>query len=232
MARAAEVLQPQSVMIENVVGAKNDRGAVVQRTIEALRDLGYFVESGILSGYPIGVPQRRRRFIVLASRDRPPTPIADIESMYAVESRSVRWAIADLQDAASDDNIVEQPSRPSPDNLGRIDYLFDNGLFDLPNSERPPCHRDKKHSYNSIYGRLHWDEPAQTITSGFYSMCMGRYVHPSRRRTLTAREAARLQGIPDFFDFEPAGKRTALARIVGNAVPPKLAYVCARELLK
>jgi DNA (cytosine-5)-methyltransferase 1 len=78
---------------------------------------------------------------------------------------------------------------------------------------------------------LRWDEPAQTITSGFYSMCMGRYVHPSRQRTLTAHEAARLQFIPDSFSFEAAGTRSALAEMIGNAVPPKLSYVLVRALL-
>jgi DNA (cytosine-5)-methyltransferase 1 len=103
----------------------------------------------------------------------------------------------------------------------RINFLFDNQLYELPNEQRPPCHRDKAHSYDTVYGRLRWDRPAQTITSGFYCMCMGRYVHPEQRRTLTGHEAARLQFFPDFFDFSPAKSRTKLAEIIGNAVPPK-----------
>ena len=83
----------------------------------------------------------------------------------------------------------------------------------------------------SVYGRLSWDKPAQTVTRGFYSMCMGRYVHPSQRRTLTAREAARLQFFPDFFDFSGANTRTAIATLIGNAVPPKLIYPFVRELI-
>ncbi len=109
--------------------------------------------------------------------------------------------------------------------------MFDHDLFDLPNELRPPCHRNKSHTYNSIYGRLKWDNAAQTLTSGFYSTSMGRYVHPSELRTLTAHEAARIQGFPDFYSFDEAKKRTNLAKILGNAVPPKLSYACFMELL-
>lgn len=99
----------------------------------------------------------------------------------------------------SQDTLMDMPSKPSKDNLKRIDYLFENNIYDLPNEQRPPCHQKGNHTYKSIYGRLHWDEPSQTITSGFYSMCMGRYVHPQLPRTLTAHEAARLQFFPDYF---------------------------------
>jgi DNA (cytosine-5)-methyltransferase 1 len=73
-----------------------------------------------------------------------------------------------------------------------------------------------------MYGRLLWDEPAQTITTGFGSMGQGRFVHPGRPRTLTPHEAARLQTFPDFFTFRKARTRHALARMIGNAVPPLL----------
>jgi DNA (cytosine-5)-methyltransferase 1 len=79
---------------------------------------------------------------------------------------------------------------------------------------------------------MHWDEPSQTITSGFSSMGQGRYVHAKERRTLTPHEAARLQSIPDFFQFDYAIGRTALAEMIANAVPTKLTYVLALELLR
>jgi DNA (cytosine-5)-methyltransferase 1 len=82
-----------------------------------------------------------------------------------------------------------------------------------------------------MYGRLRWDAPAQTITSGYGSMGQGRYVHPGRRRTLTPHEAARLQTIPDWFTFDSAGTRTELARMIGNAVPPLLGAAIGRLML-
>ena len=82
------------------------------------------------------------------------------------------------------------------------------------------CIRDS--SYKSMYGRLRWEEPAQTITSGFGSIGQGRYMHPDRTRALTAHEAARVQGFPDYFDFSACPTRSALATMIGNAVPPQL----------
>jgi DNA (cytosine-5)-methyltransferase 1 len=73
-----------------------------------------------------------------------------------------------------------------------------------------------------MYGRLKWSEPAQTITSGFSSIGQGRYMHPDQPRALTAHEAARVQGFPDYFDFSVVDIRKYLVRMIGNAVPPEL----------
>ena len=89
----------------------------------------------------------------------------------------------------------------------------------------------KAHGYKSVYGRMYWDRPSQTITTGFTCMGQGRFVHPKRKRTLTPHEAARLQFIPDFFRFDEDLPRAALSEMIGNAAPPKLTYVLALELL-
>jgi DNA (cytosine-5)-methyltransferase 1 len=82
-----------------------------------------------------------------------------------------------------------------------------------------------------MYGRLRYDRPSQTITSGFTSPGQGRFIHPSQQRTLTPHEAARLQFFPDFFDFSASKKRGDLAKMIGNAVPMKLSYMLCLELL-
>lgn len=230
MARATRLFEPKYLMIENVVGALNDRNKVVQRTRDHLNDLGYQVALGVVDMEGIGVPQTRRRVIMLASRDKP-VSIDQLTMRFATENRDLRWAIGDLEDASADDCILDESSTPSRTNAERIDYLFERGEFDLPDEMRPACHRNGGHSYKSIYGRLSWEKPAQTITRGFYSTCMGRYVHPSRRRTLTAHEAARIQFFPDFFDFSSVPNRTTLARLIGNAVPSKLGFAATLELL-
>lgn len=223
MARAAQVLKPQYIFIENVVGARHDKGKVVNKTIESLKEQGYSVDVDIVNLVDIGVAQKRIRLVIIASLDEQHS-VSEIVENYKVEARDLSWAIGDLENTQSD-FLSDQPSTPSANNKKRIDYLFDSNVYDLPDNFRPPCHSGGKHSYKSVYGRLKWDHPSQTITSGFYSMCMGRYVHPSRRRTLTAHEAARLQFFPDYFSFESAKSRTAIAKIIGNAVPPKLSYV-------
>jgi DNA (cytosine-5)-methyltransferase 1 len=229
MARAAQVLEPTFLVVENVQGVPHDRSGNFERTVVALDKLGYSLTEFLVNATDLGVPQRRRRHVLIASR-RGAVDLDRALDKYRTPLRTVRWAIADLVKKPKA-GIIDQPSLPSPDNQRRIKYLFDHNLFDLPNRCRPPCHRDKEQSYNSVYGRIKWDQPSQTVTSGFYSMCMGRYVHPSQRRTLTAHEAARLQFMPDFFDFTPAGNRTALAKMIGNAVPPKLAYVITGALM-
>ena len=229
MARAAIVFRPQSIVIENVVGSLRDSSGVVHSVEAIFRELGYNVDVGILDFATLGVPQRRRRMVMIATRQEG-IQISEIQSKYSIPERSIDWAIRDLEKKPRD-LLVDQVSVPQLQTRKRIDYLFDNNLFELPNEQRPPCHRDKSHSYDTVYGRLRWDRPAQTITSGFYCMCMGRYVHPEQRRTLTAHEAARLQFFPDFFDFSPAKNRTKLAEIIGNAVPPKGAYAIARSVI-
>jgi DNA (cytosine-5)-methyltransferase 1 len=185
---------------------------------------GYQIATSVVSLSGIGVPQRRRRHTLLAFLDLGIEPADVLRSLPTCDERSVRWAIDDLEHLATP-NGIDVPSRPSAENERRIGWLYDNDVYDLDNNERPACHRDQRHSYKSMYGRLMWDQPAQTITTGFGSMGQGRFVHPSQRRTLTPHEAARLQFFPDWFDFTAGGSvqgRGKWATMIGNAVPPKL----------
>lgn len=224
VARAAEVMRPRVVVIENVPAVQHDRGGVVETTTKALCNLGYSVDSCVLDLANVGVSQHRLRFVLIASRSNAVSPAEVFSSLDERWSnhptRSVDWAFRDLERYASPD-IIDSRTSLSPESVRRINYLFDNKLYDLPDSERPPCHRDKAHSYGSVYGRLAWSKPSQTITSGFGTMGQGRYVHPSQRRTLTPHEAARLQGFPDWFAWGQS-QRSMLATVIGNAVPPQL----------
>jgi DNA (cytosine-5)-methyltransferase 1 len=232
MARAAEVLAPHVVVVENVPTVRNDKGQVVQRAISVLERAGYRVADEVMSLAEVGVPQRRRRHTLLAVKDLAVDPQAILSSIGDSPKRDLKWAIEDLIEV-DDPSPLDTPSRMSVDNLARIEYLRQNELFDLPNAQRPDCHQGD-HSYKSMYGRLKWDEPAQTITSGFGSMGQGRYVHPSESRTLTPHEAARIQFFPDWFDFTGGGvemRRGIWATMIGNAVPPKLTMELGRALL-
>jgi len=228
MARFAEIFEPEHIIIENVPGVLHDHGRVVERTRHDLERLGYFTDCRVVDLSRLGIPQTRRRFILVASTSR--FEIDSLLKSHYCTERSLRWAISDLLRLDSP-SFIDQPSSISKDNAKRIDYLFKNRIYDLPDKQRPDCHRTKKHTYRSIYGRLHWDKPAQTITTGFGSMGQGRFVHPSRRRTLTPHEAARIQFIPDFFSFEGVCRRRA-AEMIGNAVPPKLVYALALEMMR
>lgn len=222
MARAAEVLRPSIVIIENVPAVHLDKNRSLQTTLRALSRTGYAVAGSIVDLFRVGVPQRRRRFLVIASRVpeiRPAMILGKLNVKPIKHARTVRWAIADLL-GIDREGIFDTAATATVENRNRIRYLFHAGKYDLPNSRRPSCHRDKKHSYSSVYGRLSWGRPAQTITTGFGSMGQGRYVHPARRRTITPHEAARLQTFPDWFKFDVTARRSVLSKVIGNAVPP------------
>ncbi|MCL4688945.1 MAG: DNA cytosine methyltransferase [Burkholderiales bacterium] len=229
MARFAELANPSHIIIENVPAVVHDKSKVVQRTILALEEMGYDVDSCLVEMKKIGVPQGRRRHVVVASKSRA-FSITESLALYARTQRSVGWALKDLLKVEAK-SVFDSPSVATIANEARIDYLFENDLLDLPDELRPACHKAGGHSYKSVYGRLDWNLPAQTITSGFGSMGQGRFVHPKKRRTITPHEAARLQFIPDHFKWGDTG-RTALAEMIGNAVPPKVSYVLALELLR
>ena len=221
--RVARILKPVAVIVENVRGVGNDRRASVERCKSVLEELGYEVVAKRFDLSTIGVPQRRIRHVLVATKKRP------FEwRLPEVPMRDVRWAIGDLIDLEGA-TPLDTPSTPTAVNLSRMQWLIKNDEYNLPNERRPRCHQSD-HSYHSMYGRLRWDAPAQTITSGFGSMGQGRYVHPSKPRTLTPHEAARLQFLPDFLNFDCVKHRTKLAQIIGNVAPPLLTTVLVEAL--
>jgi DNA (cytosine-5)-methyltransferase 1 len=230
VARCAELVRPHHVLIENVPSVVHGKEKAVQRSIAALRRLGYFVDSGIVDLAAIGVPQTRKRHVVVASMSKKLSTTEIAKQSRLAYAHSVRWAIGDLQQERPND-ILTRPTRHTTQNVSRITLLHEKGLYDLPNRFRPGCHRNGGHSYKSMYGRLTFDEPAQTITSGFTSPGQGRFIHPTQSRTLTPHEAARLQLFPDYFDFSEVQSRTSLASMIGNAVPMKLSYAFCVALL-
>lgn len=230
MARFAELFCPKHIIMENVSAVLHDKGRVVDRTASWLVRLGYMVDQYIADVATLGVPQRRRRHMLVASRATKPN-VSRTLALHAQEPRVVGWAIGDLLRTKQNEPF-DKAGVANKANQKRIDYLFRQNVYELPDRLRPDCHKLKEHSYKSVYGRMYWDQPAQTITSGFTCMGQGRYVHPKLSRTLTPHEAARLQFIPDFFRFGDEVPRTALSNLIGNAVPPKLTYVLALDLLR
>jgi DNA (cytosine-5)-methyltransferase 1 len=243
VSRFVDLERPRLVVIENVDSVVNDQRRSALDAADALRRIGYQVDEERVSLHQLGVPQKRRRHVLVATRsDQRKLSVADIVERYAVaepEGRNLRWAIGDLE-RLDEEFGFDTPSNPSGDNEARIRWLHGaDDRYDLPNPRRPDCHRDfdsegepQTHSYRSMYGKLNWAKPAQTITSGYGSMGQGRYVHPSKLRTITPHEAARLQFIPDFVAFDAVEGRGKWARMIGNVAPMKLSYVFALEFLR
>ncbi|MER2218888.1 DNA cytosine methyltransferase [Methylobacterium brachiatum] len=229
MARFAELFSPAYVILENVQGVRHDRLQVATATATQLAGLNYTVEEILLDCITLGVPQRRRRYMLVAKRGGQ-LGLNDALAAINLPPRPVSWALADLLELEAEDTFNTSAVH-SAENERRIRFLFEQDIYDLPDEERPACHRTKTHSYRSVYGRMSWNQPAQTITTGFGSTGQGRFVHPLRPRTLTPHEAARLQTVPDFFDFGEPG-RTQLQKMIGNSVPPLAMAAVATQLLR
>jgi DNA (cytosine-5)-methyltransferase 1 len=230
VSRAAEILRPKAIIIENVPAVLHDKNRVVQEAIDWLKRLDYQVVESVVKLTHFGIPQHRKRHILVAVLGQTFTfPNLESKPTSILTAGQFLDGLEDEPDERTE--LFYRPSRMTDANLDRVEYLFDHRLHDLPDAERPSCHRDKDHAYVSMYGRMHWDRPAQTLTSGFGSMGQGRYVHPRRRRLLTPHEAARLQGFPDFFDFSPARKLTHLREMIANAVPPQLLGTLVTRLI-
>jgi DNA (cytosine-5)-methyltransferase 1 len=230
----AIALNASMVVIENVPAVVHDRQQVVSTTTRLLRDAGYEVTAGRFMADRMGWPQTRQRFFLLARKLHTPLDPKLVQGMLEEpKPRSLWWALEDLEDAPVD-GLMTLAVDWSEENQRRIQWLFENDAHDLPPSERPECHQEGT-TYNAVYGRLYKDRPAPTITSGFMTPGRGRFIHPTRLRTLTPREAARLQGFPDTYRFHPdernPSSKMQLAKWIGDAVPMPLGHAAGVAVL-
>lgn len=219
-----------SILIENVPGVRNDRQAIVETTRTVLRRAGYSISETVLSAADLGWPQTRKRFFLAASKQADAVGLSAVGHAFRTPSRPVSFVLEDLLDAKTD-HMLDLPTELSEENQMRIKFLEESGATDLPNHLRPDCHKDGN-TYPSVYGRMLWDRPAGTITTGFQSPGRGRFIHPLRPRTLTPREASRIQGFPDgYFESSVSPLRAELAKWIGDAVPPIMGMVASLGLL-
>lgn len=227
--RFAELLSPEYVFIENLGASVHDEKQSIHKAREHLELLGYHCDSTTVDLWKIGVPQLRKRHLLVASKKKRLDIQSIIDHHGIDKSRGVGWALGDLEDTIGD-TLLDQSRRLSEENYSRIRWMFENDEYDLPNHLRPKCHQGE-HSYYAMYGRLRQERVANTVTTGFGSPGQGRYIHPAKQRTLTAHEAARLQFFPDFFDFSSVDRYKALSAMIGNAVPMKASYLITLALL-
>lgn len=229
----------QAVVIENVMSVVHDEAQVVQTTRALLESCGYAVTEGVLAADAMGWPQTRKRHFLVArlatdESDPAPIPMASVQAALADNRpRSVLWAIGD-QESLSPDEAMHVASELTSLNRDRVQWLFDNDEHDLALGERPDCHQDGT-SYGAVYGRMHAALPAPTITTGYMTPGRGRFIHPTEPRTLTPAEAARLQGFPDTYRFNPEldrpASRSRLAKWIGDAVAMPLGYAASVSAL-
>lgn len=231
--RAVRQVKPKVFVIENVPEFLTS--AEFQIFLGALSGDQAFSEYhppvfGVLNAADYGVPQVRRRGIVIVSRIRDPGPLWPPPEPRMIDGYvTVREAIGDLPFEPTGEDL-HWGRNPRPESLERYRAVPEGGnRFDLARNRPdllPDCWRRKKSGTTDVFGRLWWDRPAVTIRTEFFKPEKGRYLHPEADRPITHREAARLQSFDDAFVFE--GSKVEIARQIGNAVPPLLAESIAR----
>jgi len=217
MLRFIEAFLPKTIMMENVPGLyKDDRMKTVE---ERLRELGYSFEMAVLNTADYGVPQRRRRMIMLCSKldglhvDKEPSGITPMV---------VRDVLAGLPaPGTTSDPIHKIMERRSDDVMKKISLIPHDGgsRKDLPPELQLDCHK-RTNGFKDVYGRMAWDKPSPTITGGCSSPSKGRFLHPEEDRTITLREAALLQTFPPDYAFSLRGGKSRVAVMIGDALPP------------
>ena len=225
--RFVEALRPRAVMMENVPGlADDERFAAFRRK---MRKLGYLGDHRILNAAEYGVPQRRRRLIYMAGMGME-IPFAD----KVQRRKTVKNAMGGLPKAGkSGDPVHDMPEHRTPKVLEIIRRIPRNGgsRGDLPEEFQLECHK-RCTGFNDVYGRMAWNDVAPTITSGCFNPSKGRFLHPEEDRAITMREAALLQGFPSRYKFPTTDNKSAVASMIGNALPPPFIAAHGKEVLR
>jgi DNA (cytosine-5)-methyltransferase 1 len=234
-ARLVEEIEPDIVTMENVPTVTKHR--VFHDFVSTLKNQGYDVWYEVVDCTKYGLPQRRRRTVLLASLHGPirlhqpgtskPRTVEDVLKRLPV----LRHGCADKKDP------LHTAPTLSPLNLERINASKPGGSWrDWPAHLVAKCHRkDTGKTYPGVYGRMKWDEPAPTLTTQFFGFGNGRFGHPSQARGLSLREGAILQGFPQDYSFVPEGEPVqfkTLGRLIGNAVPVDLGRVIGEAIIE
>ena len=229
-------LYPRYFVMENVTGIAGKRGkTILQQLIEWVEEIGYTVHVDLLDAQDYGVPQRRKRYIIVGERK-------DMGIHYEYpkatgEHRTVRDTIGMLPEPPADGTdhpeiSLHRRDRLSKLNLQRIQAIKEGqGRDDLPENLLADCHKIDSSviGFRSVYGRMAWDDVAPTITARFDSFTRGKFGHPVQDRSISLREGALLQTFP--MDFVFTGNKVDVARQIGNAVPPKMAECIGKSIM-
>ncbi len=228
-------LLPDIVTMENVPTVT--KHTVFKEFKATLERLDYEVWVDVIDCAQYGLPQRRRRTVLLASRHGEIKLRAPNQS----ETKTVEDALKGLPILRHGGRNAQDPlhaaSGLSDLNYQRIKASQPGGSWrDWPKNLIAKCHRkDTGKSYCGVYGRMRWDEPAPTLTTQFYGFGSGRFGHPSQARGLSLREGAILQGFPQDYSFVPKGESVqfkVLGRLIGNAVPVDLGRAIGESIIE
>ena len=229
-------VRPEIVTMENVAGLASYSGFA--RYVRILKNSGYRHTYGIVNCSEYGVPQTRRRLVLMASL------MGDIgmpKPTHTNRHVTVKDAIRHMgripAGGASGSDRMHKSSTLSEKNMRRVQSSRPGGSWkDWKPALLAECHvRKTGRSYSSVYGRMRWDAPAPTITTQFYGFGSGRFGHPGQDRAISLREGALLQTFPEDYSFVPDGesvKTRSVGRMIGNAVPVLLGAAIGRCMIE
>ncbi|WP_171257342.1 DNA cytosine methyltransferase [Acinetobacter larvae] len=232
--RLIKEVEPELVTMENVPDVTKHK--VYCDFIDELENLGYVITAQEVACVDYGVPQTRRRHVVLASK------LSKIELVKPTHKQpiTVRETIFDLENLEAGQKSKSDPlhvsSRLSEINLKRIRASKPGGTWrDWPEDLRAECHKKVSgRFYSAVYGRMHWDQPAPTMTTLCYGFGNGRFGHPEQDRAISLREAALFQTFPLNYQFTPIDKSVVfhtIGRMIGNAVPVRLGEIVGLSII-
>lgn len=217
--------KPDFVTMENVTRLKSM--TVFSAFTAQLRAMDYAVDYETVFGPDFGLPQNRRRLVLVASRHG--VVRVPLRAKRQAKHPTVRATIQNLPKLQNGEVDPTDPlhaaRRLTPINLARMKASKPGGTWrDWPDELLAPCHRKESGaSFQSFYGRMEWDAPSPTITTQSYNFGTGRFGHPEQDRSLTLRESAMLQGFPRSYRFNAPDSpptKSSVGRLIGNAVPP------------
>lgn len=244
--RITRELEPAALMLENVPGLAGRGRPILDDLIADLEKHGYVVNWSVLQVADYGVPQMRRRFVLLAGRgfsipmpdpthaqcgQRGLPPWRTVRDTLTINTKPLRVdeAAASGGFEVADWHVVR---KLGPQNLDRLRYAVPGrGRAMLPQHLRPACHQGRDDGFTNTYGRMEWDLPSSTITAGCLSPSKGRFGHPEELRTISLREAALLQTFPSSYKFV-GDKIDAACSVVGNALPCLFAEAIASRVAR
>ena len=238
--RLVEEVQPDIVTMENVPQiASFSLKNVLQDFVDLLENNHYHCSLKVVYCPDYGIPQTRKRLVLLASK------FGDIKLISPTHSKdnyvTVKDVIGDLPPLeageTSDTDPLHRAKSLSPLNMQRIMHTPYGGSWkDWPKELMLECHKSQNgSSFGSVYGRMRWEKPAPTMTTQCTGLGNGRFGHPKQNRAITAREAALIQTFPQEYKFFADEEHVSIvkaSRYIGNAVPPQLGFVIAQSIIR
>jgi DNA (cytosine-5)-methyltransferase 1 len=247
MARIIREISPSMVMMENVPGLADKGQAILDDFIAQLKSQNYKVTYDVVQIANYGVPQMRRRLVLLAGKGFeipiPPAthsanPIKEGLKPWkvlkdAIQRRTYPVTLSFAKENGGPQNFKWHVIRNlTPLSFARLKALSEgSGRLSLPKHLRPACHKDSDQGFSNVYGRLSWSLPSPTITGGCTTPCKGRFGHPDEDRTISVREAALIQTFPEDYRFK-TDFMEIVCDLIGNALPCYFAAQIAQACMK